>query len=561
MASKAHIILEVVKLSTNAEPAQLHQFLIHHRTTKLDVLLRIVLTYLPETLEPNEYYPLLAYLSGKDGAIPPNASSVEPRFSHDELTESQARERVKHLRLLPLLSPHYNHFNTDIVDADPFTKFLIHRAHRIDTETGSLPLVSALVEPFLDHSACLRTWAISIFLPLLRLDYEYYQNKEPIYSLEAFETSSESSVVEGLLSKAGGNEGKVSGKDVARDMRGLVGPWTYGQNTSKRRKLDGVSRRRSSTTSTSFATGGDATSQGKVDGSWTLINDWLLGLSMRDFPRAVDAFSQWDGPQDVDYGKWKSASTGSEVDVPIGSIRSYAQTGLAIIYSNNAASKGVTERSHAVLQRVASLVELTGLPELPIINPSVAHSITDDYLQSLSPTQLLHNALLRSQNPVTAPSNTSLSLAHLLLSFSHILNSLEQSKSCKGLLDLAVFANASDQMAELRKTLHGLSGRGQNDESWHSSRQKLLWLRDWSRSMDSPRDNISDIPCGIFFKIALSTMEIEILKAMLAGSSKFELLSLRLECSDRPRRSSNIILQITIKPQKSIASQTTSRFH
>lgn len=548
MASKARVILEAVKLSTNAEPARLHQFLIQHHTLKLDLLLRIVLTYLPETLEPGEYYHLLVYLSGKNDARPTTTSSVEPRFSHDELTESEARERVKQLRLLPLLAPHYSQSSTDIVDADSFTKFLIHRAHRIETETGSLLLVSALVEPFLDHSTCLHTWAISVLLPLLRLDYEYYHAKEPTYSLEAFENSSDNSVIEGLLSRAGGNEEKVSGKDVTRDLRGLVGPWTYGQNISKRRKLDGVSRRRSSTTSTSFATGEDATTQGKVDGSWTLVNDWLLELSMRDFPRAVDAFSQWDGPQDVDYGKWKNASTGSAGEFPIRSTRSYAQTGLAIIYSNNRASKDITEKSHAISQRVASLMKLTSLPELPIINNSVAQSLPDDYLQSLSPTQLLHNALLRSQNPVMTPSNTSLSLVHLLLSFNHILNSLEQPKSCKGLLDLAVFASVSDQMVELRKMLHGLSSRVQNDESWHSSRQKLLWLRDWSQSMDQPRDNTSKIRCGIFSKIELSTMEIEILKAMLAGSSKFELLSLRLESSNRPRRSSDIRLQITIKP-------------
>lgn len=548
MASKARIILEAVKLSTNAEPAQLHQFLIQHHTLKLDVLLRIILTYLPETLEPGEYYHLLVYLSGKDDARPTTTSSVEPRVSYDELNESEARERVKQLRLLPLLSPHYNHSSTDIVDADPFTKFLIHRAHRIEAETGSLLLVSALVEPFLDHSACLRTWAISVLLPLLRLDYDYYQANEPTYSLEAFENSSDNAAIEVLLSRAGGNEGKISGKDVARDLRGLVGPWTYGQNIRKRRKLDGVSRRRSSTTSTSFEVGEDAISQGQVDGSWTLVNDWLLELSMRDFARAVDAFSQWDGPQDVDYGEWKGVSTGSEGEFPVSSTKSYAQTGLAIIYSNNIASKDITERSHAISQRVASLMKLTSLPEPPIINNSVAQSIPDDYLQSLSPTQLLHNALLRSQNPVTTPSNTSLSLVHLLLSSNHILNSLEQSKSCKGLLELAVFASVSDQMAELRKMLHGLSSRVQNDESWHSSRQKLLWLRDWSQSMDEPRDNTSNIRRGIFSKIELSTMEVEILKAMLAGSSKFELLCLRLESSNRPRRSSNIGSQITIKP-------------
>ena len=535
MTSKAHVILEAVKLSTDAEGGQLLQLVSEQSTLKLELILRILLTYLPESLDLHAYQDLLVYLSGNITDRPINPSLVDPRPSYDQLSDIEARERVRRLHLLPLIPPHLRRPGADIAGVDPFTQFLIHRAHRIESETGSLPLVAQFVEPFLNHSDYLRTWAISGLLPLLRLDYNYYANKEPTYSLAAFGDLSGHEVVASLLSKAAGNKEKDSGKHVARDLRGLVGPWMYGQETRKRRKLETVRRRRSSAASITSMRDGGTTPQDNNAESWAIVNDWLLDLSMRNFPLAADAFSHWDGPTDVSYGSWNNEASEMELDSSCNLTNHYAKTGLAMIYANDIASMSVIEGSHGVLQRVAELTKSASLPKLPTITGALAQSISEEFFDNLSPTHLFHNTLLRSHNPLTAPSQSSLSLGQLLLSSNHVLHSFDQSKSCKATLSLAVFSSRTDQLAELRRILHFLTTRSQDKELWQSSRHSILRLRDWRHSSKAPDSNDSNFCCGLFSKVELPTVEIEILKAMLTSTSESRTISSKYvrRCSSR----------------------------
>ena len=528
MTSRAHVILEAVGLSIDAEGGRLLQLVSEQPTLKLELILRIILTYLPEGLDIPNYHDLLVYLSGNVTGRTITSSLVEPGPSYDQLSDIEARQRVKRLHLLPLLPSHLRRSDADITDVDPFTQFLIHRAHRIESETGSLPLIAQLVEPFLHHSDYLRTWAISDLLPLLRLDYEYYATKEPTYSLEAFGNLSGHEVVESLLSKAAGQKDKDSTKHVARDLRGLVGPWMYGQKRSKRRKLETVRRRRSSAASTTSVRDGNTTPQDNNAESWAIVNEWLLNLSMRDFPQASDAISHWDGPQDVNYGSWNNEPTEMESDSSRTLTSRYAQTGLAMIYANDIASLSVIESSHGVLQRVAELMKLASLPELPTITDTLAQSIPEEYFDSLSPTHLFHNTLPRSQNPLTTPSENSLSLGQLLLSSNHILHSFNQSKPCKTILGLALFSSRTDQLTELRRILHGLTARNQDKELWESRRHSILRLRDWRHSSKLPDSNVSNFCCGLFARVELPAVEIEILKAMLNSTSKFLTISSKL---------------------------------
>lgn len=514
------MILEAVKLSIDGEGAQLLQLVSEQSTLKLEVILRVILTYLPESLEVHAYHDLLVYLSGNITDRTITSSPVEPGPSYGQLSDIEARERVKRLRLLPLVPSHLRRPGADITDADPFTQFLIHRAHRIESETGSLPLVAQLVEPFLNHSDYLRTWAISDLLPLLRLDYDYYENKEATYSLEAFGGLSGHEVVQGLLSKAAGTKDKESGKRIARDLKGLVGPWMYGQKTSKRRKQETVRRRRSSAASTTSVKEGNTTPQDDSVESWAIVNDWLLDLSMRDFPQAAGAILHWDGPQDVNYGSWNNEASEVELNSSRDLTSCYAQTGLAMIYANDTASMSILESSHGVLQRVAELVKLASVPELPTITDTLAQSIPKEYFDNLSPTHLFRNTLPRSHNPLTTPSENSLSIGQLLLSSNHILHSFDQLKPCKAILSLALFSSRTDQLAEFRRILHGLSARSQDDELWQSRRHSILLLRDWRHSPKVPDSKDSDFCCGLFAKVELPTMEIEILKAMLTSTSE-----------------------------------------
>ena len=519
------MILEAVKLSINADGAQLLQLLSEQSSLKLEVILRVILTFLPESLEPHIYHDLLVYLSGNITGRNTTSSPVDLEFSHDQLSDIEARQRVKRLHLLPLVPSHLRQHHAEITDEDSFTQFLIHRAHRIESETGSLPLIAQLVEPFLNHSDYLRTWAISGLLPLLRLDYEYYANKEPTYSLEAFGGLNGHEVVEGLLSKAAGKKDKDPEKRVARDLRGLVGPWMYGQKRSKRRKMDAVRRRRSSDASTTSVRDGNTTPQDHNAESWAIVNDWLLDFSMHDFPMAAGALSHWDGPQDVNYGSWNNESSEIELNSSRNFTSRYAQTGLAMIYANDIASVGVIESSHGVLQRVAELVNLASLPELPTITKTLAQSIPQEYFDNISPTHLFHNTLTRPHNPLTTPSENSLSLGQLLLSSNHILHSFDQSKPCKAILSLALFSSRADQLAEFRRILHSLSARSQDEEMWESKRDSILQLRDWRYSPKAPDSKGSNFCCGLFAKVELPAIENEILKAMLTSTSESQTIS------------------------------------
>ena len=514
------MVLEAVKLSINAEIAQLHQLISQHPTLKLELFLRILLTYLPETLEPQSCQGLLSYLSERHADQHTYTSEVGTTFPDDRLQDANARERVKRLHLLPLLPPHQRELEGDIVYADPFTQFLIRRAVKIETETGSLPLVAQLVEPFLSHSDYLRTWAVSSLLPLLRLGYQYYVNEGPTYSLETFENLSGASAVEGLLSKAAEKKDDNSGREIARDLRGLVGPRAYGQRPSKRRRLDSVTKRRSSVADPRPVDEEPRVSRKMNGKTWATVYDWLLNLSMRDYSRAVGTVSHWGGPQDVDYGSWEGEDLEAEEDSLLNHTSRYAQTGLAMIYANNAASMSVVQGSHDVLQRSAQLVKLATLPDLSIPNSTLTQEITKDYLDSLSPTQLLQNALLRSQNPLTTPGKMSFSLCHLLLSSNYILHSFGETKACRSLLDLAVFGSETDQVTELHRLLHGLAARTQDERSWQANRYKILWLQNWGYQVDVQYSDTSQERRGIFSKVAMYTVENEMLKAMLSGTSE-----------------------------------------
>ena len=521
MCSNAHLVLELVKLSINAEPGQLQDFIIQQPTLKLKTILRVLLTYLPETIEAREYDELLVYLSKEradrhTSTVHPTASS----FFNDELSNAEARDRVRHLRLLPLVQRHENVLDTGILTADLFTQFIIHRAHRIETETGSLPLVSQLVEPFLNHSHYIRVWAISTLLPLLRLDYEYYINEGPTFSLEAFEKLSGHLAVPGLLSKATRNKDGGSGGGIGRDIRGLVGPWVYGQNARKRRRLEGSTERRSSVTGPISVEDKKLDPQENHTQDWAHVNNWLLDLSLRDYPQAVEAMIQWDGPQDVDFGDWVAEDGEAKGKRPDVNDR-YAQTGLAMVYAHNTASLGVIEESRRVLDKVGSLMGMTSLPDLGVPEFTSAQRISNDYLNNLSPKQLVHDELLKSQNPLTTPSNISIFLAHLLLSSNHILYSFGQSHSSRNLADLAVFGNEIDQMGELRRVLHSLLARSRD---WESIRNKILWLRDWSYDHDTRVIGTLSVHCGVFSKVESSAVDHELLKAMLAGTGKLQIL-------------------------------------
>lgn len=503
----AQIILEAVQLTSEADITLLRQLVTTYPVVlKLDLILRIILTFLPESTEPVIYIDFLRDLStnqlGNDALYTGSIHSVLPIH--------KATSRVRRLRLLPLADPTFTHE----VPTDPLTLFLQHRARRIDDETGSLLLVSQLVEPFLGQSAHLRTWAISTLLPLLRLDYEYYLHNGLGYSLASLEVTSNKAAIDSLLSEAGKKGGPKS--NIGRDLRGLVGPWMYGYNRRKRRKRKYADAEKSSgyLADVPFEEGDDTVNYSA--GDWSHLNDWLLNLAVRDYPRAVAAVLQWNGPIDVDYGGWDESGVRTEDANPETS--DYAQTCLALVYASSHWSSETLQGSYLVIQKVAKFIDMYTIPELNIEHAGDLGDLDSDYLQRLSQADFLLNSLLRSDNLLTIPSKNSLQFCFLVLLSSATLGNLGYQIGPKRLAELTLFGGEAEQMAELRKISHSLLTKPNDREQWAQARNQMLWLRDWNSIIRDPGGYNPGHGPGVFCRIDVVNLEIEMLKVLLSGS-------------------------------------------
>ena len=516
--SAAFIIIKAVRFATDTDIQALQRLTACH----LDILtteltLRILLSYLPESTDPNLHTSFLQDLIGNN--FNPLDDSGPANTVDEEVSEEEARRQVRALNILSL-----NCSSLDDIDPlDIFTRFLLIRAHRIDTETGCLPLVQTLLEPFLDHSEYLRTWFISTLLPLLRLEYEYYPHVVRSYRLEEFEKLEGGTAIETLLSADTKQDGERHNSNASRDLKGLVGPWMYGETHRKRQKLEAEGQ-----------TEGNCSSPVKsrttalAPESWTLgwakVNDWIFNLSLRSYDEVVHLVGNWDGPGDVDYGGWDDGDQTIDDITLEKSTLHYAQTGLATMYATDNVSLHIIEGMYTILNRSTEMLDLPRLPGLQFEDAAPdSYSLPAEFFDNLYPSHILWNALLNESNPLTSPSKSSTSLSHLILCSTGILCSIGHPLSYRRVANLSLFSNSDDQNTELRKVLHTAAGSKIIDkEKWASLRPKLLWLRNWGHITRNTAHAAEVSSHGIFHHINLSDFETEILGAFLtAGRTKF----------------------------------------
>ncbi|KAL8770194.1 MAG: hypothetical protein Q9209_004036 [Squamulea sp. 1 TL-2023] len=508
---RARVILEAVRLATSAAVGSFHQLIAREtEVLQLELVLRILLTYLPESTEPHLYIDLIQHLTiGIDNQ--PRQSSSRPAQPDNELSDEDARHQIRQLHLLPVAEEQ----DLQAGCTDLISLFLVHRARRIDIETGSIPDVQQLLEPFLDHDPYLRTWMISNVLPLRRLDYEYYPQIDDAYTLEAFEKLEGRPAINSLLSRSARTANEESARS-SRDLRGIVGPWIYGERSRKRRKTH-HDRRRSSLTTPKTVERRAEPSEGNHRSGWSDVNDWIVELALRDFEAAADTIERWDGPHDVDYDGF---GDDEELDDDIDGLRAqqYAQAGLATIYIANGTSTSTSERSYSILKRVASRL---GLHEPPAFEEDQQPSLSilsKDYLDNLSEIHLLHNAFLRSENPLTLPENPSLAFAYLVLRSCIFLQKLGHPRTHKAVAGLVAFGRREDHMEELRRILQKIPVRTRDNGSWAEVRQQVLWLRDWHYEESKSGGSNEDALLGVFCRIGRVDAEVELLKALLRAS-------------------------------------------
>ncbi|KAJ9198382.1 hypothetical protein DTO164E3_5215 [Paecilomyces variotii] len=504
--SNAHAILLATHLCANGHVAALP--LLHARfpnALHLERLLRIILTYLPESTDPQSYVSVLQALV--DGSPPETKEDDIDVSSVKNLEVTVAQKRVRKLRLLPL---RYPGDEEDEDTTDPLTQFLVHRAHRIDTETGLQTLVLDLLLPFYQRSETIRTWLISVILPLLRLNYEYYPDKEDTVAIETIESMDDQTAINVLLSITGPDENNM---DLARNLRGLIGAWMYGAGRSKRRKLN-------QSQDASISASQKTTARREVQISrWQDVNEWLLSRSLVDYDRVVGAFANWNGPDDVDLGGYEEGTV-LQPDEAAELKKRYGQTGLAAVYANPDTSRKALEGSFQIAKRVAQVLDLEQHFSAEMdeaVLPTLEFAM--DSISSTTRASLLQNNLLVRSNPLTLPTPESVAFINALLISLRTLDELGRQMPCRSAANICLHSNDESQLLELRGLVETIAKHARPGRSWVNVRQQVLWLRDWRAPDDAPFDGSGQAHHGLFWRVSRAAAETEILKAMLATKS------------------------------------------
>ncbi|OAX85218.1 hypothetical protein ACJ72_00411 [Emergomyces africanus] len=525
--SEAHIILLAVQLCTNGDVSALPRLpSLLHSTPSVDIFFRILLTFLPESTEPSRYISVLENLA--------NGSTTEPVEENDdidlasvgELSTSAARKEVRRLHLLPLRYP--GHADAEVEPCSPLVQFLIHRAHRIDSESGLQPFIIELLQPFMHTSEYLYIWVLSTALPLLRFNYEYHCENDSSLSLEILQSLDSGSAVNILMSKT---DRRDRGGDVGRDLRGLVGPWMYGYARSKRRKLNQLELSGSISIFDNRNPSGSSRSSG-----WQDVNEWLLSTSIRDFPLAVETVEQWSGPADIDLDGYDKPEgfVLSDDETPLA--LNYGQAALATIYATTEMTPETLEGSCRILSRIASLLEIPGHSVLRIFDNELEPLNLDlTALSDISRAAILQNALLEPSNPLTFPTTHSISFTDALLVSIRTLNDFGHALSCRSAAEICLLASDEIQLSELCAVFEALQRDHKTGRNWRKIRLQLLWLRDWGYSDQSKEHEAKSRPGhGLFWRIPLALLERDILKALLNARQ----YSLAVELYTKPLTSS-----------------------
>ena len=528
----AQCVLLTVHLASESNVKALHSFT-PSRPDALnpELVLRILLTYLPEALDPREY---TAYFHevASNASLTSDREDVEISVSSvKDLTEQQARKRVRKLHLLPVQPPQFpSHAPRDLL-----TRFICHRAYRIDAETGLLNLVQALIQPFLDRNEYLRTWYISVILPLLRLQIEYYPDNEPVaMSVGDFEKLDGREGVDVLLRKAAlageenGKSASTRNSNIGRDMKGLVGPWMYGDTERKRRKLDTESEYEgalgqaddNSVRETGLPNGHTNSLAGH---DWKYLCRWMVDKSVDDFGLVARAVEDWGGPDDVDLGgneknniQYLDEEQHQQLNLQ------YAQAAFASCYATESTSEKAVRDAHTILSRLSALLNFNPPPDLATsveLLPRIErHEIILD--KSKSVADLQPDVLIQPDHPLTTPRLESYMLLQMLIYSAFHFSGLGYPIALVNVAKLHFFATPDDQLQVLRRILHGLSKSGTRKDEGQlaTDRRKLLWL--WSWGVDSNSHNIST-GHGVLGKIDKGLFEEELLKVFLETNCKF----------------------------------------
>lgn len=524
--SRSNIILLAAKYATQADIPALHALISQYKINR-ELLFRILLSYLPESLEASCYTSLLKYLVfGQNPACP---KSFVDATRLEEICEEDYERLVKKLYLLPLTWPHTP---CDIA-TDSFSTFLIHRCLRIDEGTGLIIEIPALLDPFIEQYPYLKKWMVSTILPLLRLTYEYYPDDVEYISIKKFEGLENKAAISYLLSKTGKDRSVDSSPYVGRDLRGLIGPWLCRDLSQKRLTL----YQPQSSFSESLS---KVHSINRMYNPWEETFLWIFGQTEASWKTAVDAIEGWDGPEDYDFGSY-DVEYSLKKDEMVFLKRRYIRTAMAIAYAITEESKFALAGIHRVLVRIMSLM---GMDKIPSLESSCTDLIPVKQLDSniISQFSVIHlKTLMNDENPVIEPTDTSIKFLHASLVSAALCDRLGCSINIKYAAILALQKDEYLQKILLNKLMVSFSYKSKDgDEFFTMVRKELLWLRSWgAKQLSNERGLESGI--GILGQLSKEFIEIEFLKVLLLNAryniaqslyetSKYQLLSRETLC-------------------------------
>ncbi|KAK7425440.1 hypothetical protein QQZ08_008119 [Neonectria magnoliae] len=497
--SSAKVVLLAVHFATQADLDSLSSLTAQHATVlRQDLVLRILLSHLPETIKPDLYVPFVQGLVTDEPETQPQPNHTLDTTAVDTLTDDQASKKVKKLRLIQLSS----HDEVPEEETDSLTSFLLLRGYRMDEEAGMLSQLPDLLTPFLQHSPAIRTWLVSTVLPLLRRNHEYYPQKRARYSLLEFRNLPDRLAVEYLLAETGASEDGYS--LLGRDFRGLVGPWLYNNSRWMQKPVNNTSGEPSAEATLSCP-------------GWEQALEWLVLQASRSWEVALGTIEQWGGPEDIDLiesvNMWFQEPQQRYLD------RSYAQAALASAYQIPDATVDALEGAYKMCFKIISLMDqdcdatlqaaASALSPVPQFNAnSFSGAKTATYMR---------NDLLSASNTLTVPNRGTTSLLMALVLSAFLLTRTGVACTVRRAGDLAFLQDAREQKTELTKLIRAVSGHPsrKDDTYWVRARKDILWLHNWG-APDDPK--VAGSVRGVFGKVSSEYIEMEILKALLSCS-------------------------------------------
>jgi hypothetical protein len=532
-------ILLAVHYASQADIPALHSFT-PSRPDALssELVLRILLTYLPETLDPAVYRTYVSevatrlYLDVDREDVPVDTGLVS------DVDAATARKRVKKLHLCEIKPVNFPpHAPTDLL-----TNFLCNRSQKIDEATGMLNLVLSLVEPFLEGHDYLRVWFVSAVLPLFRLNFKFYPQDPMVESIDDFGGREGKEGMELLLARSlkKGADVNGEGRNVARDMKSLVGPWMYGHTDRKRRKLEsqrqsqhpqqeeGANEKDTTEEADELSEGvrkialDGVSEKDKTGHDWEHAYYWMVQNAQENFPHITQLIEEWDGPSDVDFGGYEKGEHRPYLDDDVQRKLElqYAQAAFASCYAAQSSSKETVQGAHGVLARLAELLDFLPPPDLATSVESLPrieqHATSLDDSQTLQ--DLLPDRLLTAEHPLTTPRMETYMLLQMHVYTAYQLDGLGYTASLVDVARMQFYGNAESQLVVLQKMLRGLGAPGKSDDTdWAACRNKLVWLWNWGIDPDNMAANNG---AGVLGKIPKADFEAEMLKVFTETSRK-----------------------------------------